>query len=194
MSRADQPLESRVQALEETVERLDRRLQEATNRDIPLLKGTIRAMADESIDDVDAFPQAGRRFSEDVRTMRKRLGELEERVARFGKIGDERSSKDEKYAAVLSFAANKRTSNGKVAVSPAEIKGCTGVSRRYAYDLVEAMADDLEGVGVREAGRVETGSGVKRRSKALLVDCEAVQASNGGVKEFTTAEGGGRES
>ena len=77
-----------------------------------------------------------------------------------------------------------------MAVSSAEIKGCIGVSRRYAYGLVEAMAEDLDGARIREAQQVETGSGVKRKSKALLVDCEMVQTSNGSVNEFTTVGSG----
>jgi phosphoglucosamine mutase len=73
----------------------------------------------------------------------------------------EPSTKDEKYAAVLSFAANKQC-DGKVSVSPAEIRGCTGVSRRYAYDLVEAIATDIDGVGIHELTQVQTGSGLVR--------------------------------
>ena len=156
-----------------------------------MLKGSIRAMVDEPVDSVDEFPPAGQRFREEVTQMENRIRVLEERVARFGDLGSERSSKEEKYAAVLRFAANKRTANGKVAVSPAEIKGCTGVSRRYAYDLAEAMAEDVEGVRVREAQAVETGSGLQRKSKALLVDCEIVQANSWSVNEFTTAKSGG---
>ena len=57
--------------------------------------------------------------------------------------------------------------------------------------MVEAIAEDVEGVRVREAQAVETGSGVQQKSKALLVDCEVVQASGGAVNEFTTAESGG---
>ena len=119
-------LADRVAALEAAVDRLEAQMQAATNRDIPVLKGTIRAMIDEPIDSVDEFPRAGRRFGDEVTAMDARIREVEERVARFGDLGSERSSKEEKYAAVLRFAANKRTANGKGAVSPAEIKGCTG--------------------------------------------------------------------
>ena len=115
------------------------------------------------------------------------MSDLEAQVAQLGEVGADRSTKAEKYTAVLRFAANKRMANGKVAVSPVEIKGCTGVSRRYAYDLVEAMADDLDGVAVREAQEVETGSGTTQKPKALLVDCDAIQASGGAVNEVTTA-------
>ena len=184
-------VEAHVAALEAAVERLEAQLQVATNRDIPVLKGSIRAMVDEPIDSVDAFPHAGRRFGEKVTQIEDRMNELEDRVARFGDLGNEPSSKEEKYAAVLRFAANKQTTNGKATVSPSEIKGCTGVSRRYAYDLVDAMAEDIEGVRVREAQEVETGSGVQRKAKALLVDCAVVQVSSGGVNKFTTAERGG---
>ena len=41
------------------------------------------------------------------------------------------TSKAAKYQTVLAFAQNNHSGTGKVAISPAEIKGCTGVSRRY---------------------------------------------------------------
>jgi hypothetical protein len=109
-----------------------------------------------------------------------------ERVAALGDVGTDATSKEEKYAAVLAFAANKDTSTGKVAVTPAEVRGCTGVSRRYAYDLTEAMGTDIDGVQVREARQVQTGSGVEQKRKALLVDCERVHATGGDVNQFTT--------
>lgn len=64
------------------------------------------------------------------------------------------STKAQKIAAVLAFATNKPDGSNKVAVTPTEIRGCTGVSRRYAYDLVEAIADELEDVKLRESRRV----------------------------------------
>lgn len=71
---------------------------------------------------------------------------------------------------MLSFVANKHSSNGKVAVSHTEIRGCTGVSRRYAYDLIESTGEDVEGVRVRDE-QVPTGSGGESKRKALFVDC-----------------------
>jgi len=94
---------------------------------------------------------------------------------------------------VLAFAQNKAGESGKVAVTPAEIRGCTGVSRRYAYDLVDAVAADVAGVQVRESKRVRTGNGTERKQKALLVDCERVHELDDAVNSFTTTNRGDGE-
>lgn len=92
----------------------------------------------------------------------------------------------------MAFAANEAAGDGKVAVTPAEIRGLTGVSRRYAYDLVDPIAADVDGVPVRESQQVTTGTGTKHEQKALLVDCEEVHGLAEAVNLLTT-EGGGTD-
>lgn len=163
----------------------------ATNRDIPLVKGTIRAMVETDIETVHDLPAAGRTFGAriDEPADRERRGrdEMERRLADLGDVGTRKTTKEQKLAAILAFAVNKRGEQAeKVAVSATEIRGCVGVSRRYAYDLMHAMAAEIEGVSVRESKRVQTSSGIKRKKKALLVDCERVHSGTDGVNEFTT--------
>jgi hypothetical protein len=181
--RAD--LERRLDAVEEAVHDLQETVSLATNRDIPLLKGTVRSLVDADIESLDELPDAGRTFRRCCADREERLQAVESHLEALGDAGAANSTKAEKYSAVLSFAHNKRNGNAKVAVSPAEIKGCTGVTRRYAYDLLDEMAADVAGVQVREAHQVETGSGVKRKGKALLVDCEDIHADVVGVNQFT---------
>lgn len=80
----------------------------------------------------------------------------------------------------------QRGDQSKVAVTVPEIKGCLGVSPRDAYELIETMATDIPGVRMRESKRIETASGVTRKKKALLIDCERVSGETGGVNNFTT--------
>lgn len=182
-------LRERLAALEERVDALASTLETATNRDIPLLKGTVRSIVDADIETIEEFPAAGRAFGRHCAERDERLREVEARVEVLHTHTDA-STKAEKFAAVLSFAQNKADSRGKVAVTPAEIRGCTGVSRRYAYDLVDSIAAEVDGVAVRESQQVQTGSGTERKGKALLVDCEQVHELRGAVKEFTTRDGG----
>lgn len=100
---------------------------------------------------------------------------LETRLDAFATVGTEMNSKEEKYAAVLELAFEKCGDSETVSVGPHEIRNCTGVSRRYAYDLIDAMGTSLPGCEVRESEVVETISGTRRRSKALIVDCAAVR-------------------
>ena len=187
------PCCERFQMLEARLQELETDLQTAINRDIPLLKGTIQSLLDAEIDTIEDLPAAGRTFHQDVVDRTERLEQIEARLKQLDQYA-ERSTKAEKIATVVAFARNKAGSEGKVAVTPAEIRGCTGVSRRYAYDLLETIADELAGVEVRHPTQVTTGSGTKRKPKALLVDCDVVHTDSVGVNSFTTSsndEGGG---
>lgn len=183
-------LAERVTTLERTVAELQDELATATDRDLPLLKGTVRALALDDIETLEGLPDAGRAVGARLEQYDDRLGAVEHQLETLGELGDGPSSKQEKVAAILSFAANKGGDTGKVALSPHEIKGCTGVSRRYAYELIDVMATDVDGVRVRDEQQVQTGSGSKRKGKALLVDCELVHDDLGAMNRFTTDDDG----
>jgi hypothetical protein len=179
-------IEDRLDLLEHELAELREEIQTATNRDIPLLKGTLRTLLDGELEGIDAFPDAGRELRRELDAREARVGKLEERMAALSDVGSDTSTKAEKFAAILAFAANKRSTNDKVAVTPSEIRGCTGVSRRYAYDLIEAMDADIDGVRIRDPDQVTTRSGDTQKRKALLVDCDRVHADSGDVNQFTT--------
>lgn len=182
-------VEERLDDLEATVGELREEVRVAVHRDIPLLKGTVRAMIDGEIETPEDFPAAGRGFAARVAEIETTATRVETRLDELGDVTTAASTKEEKFAAILAFARKKRNDSPKVAVSPDEIRGCVGVSRRYAYELIEAMGEAIDGVQVREAKQIETSSGTKRKGKALLVDCEAVHAGDGTVKKFTTGGG-----
>lgn len=184
-------LAARVAALEDTVAKLEAQLAGATNRDLPLLKGTVRVMLDGDVGELTDLPDAGRAFQQRLAGLDDRLDAVEQQVAALGDLGTAKTTKEEKLAAILAFAANKRgTRSGTVAVTASEIQGCVGVSRRYAYELIEAAAEACAGTRVREATDVQTSSGVRHKKKALLVDCEAVHTDDAAVNQFTTGRGG----
>lgn len=188
-------LRQRVATLEDEVETLREDVGAITRKDLPLLKATLRVMADADIEAIDELPTAGRSFRRQLEEFETTLASLDRRLALLGDIEADKSTKDQKIAAVLAFADNKRDAEqSTIAVTAHEVKGCVGVSRRYAYDLMEAMADDLDGVSVREATRVTTGTGEQRKKKAILVDCERVHEDTEPVNSFTTGGGTGEES
>ena len=170
-------------------EALRREVSRIADRDLPLLTGAVRAMTGSEIESVEELPGAGREFRERLEEFEARLDAVERRLERLGDVGQEPTSKEEKFAAVLSFAENKRNGSAKVALSPQEIKGCTGVSRRYAYELIDEMGQGVDGVEVREERKGQTGNGTECKGKALLVDCELVHHTGDGVNSFTTGGG-----
>ncbi len=184
-------LAERVATLETTVTALCDRLDAATNRDIPLLKGTVRAIVDAEIDNIGELPDAGRAFHRDVATHAERLDAVEKQLTALGDIGAAKTTKEEKLAAIVTFAQNKGgNQSATVAVTADEIQGCVGVSRRYAYELIDDAAATLDGARVREATDVQTSTGVEHKKKALLVDCESVHGLDEAVNSFTTPNGG----
>jgi hypothetical protein len=187
-------VEERLAALEETVTELREDLWVVVHRDIPLLKGTVRAMVDAEIQSAEDFPEAGRAFGDRVATVEATVTELETRFDQLGDIGTDAPTKNAKYAAILTFARNKRNGSAKVTVSPEEIRGCVDVSRRYAYDLIDSMGAEIAGVRARQPDDGTAGSVSERKSKALLVDCEAVHESGQAVNQFTTGGEGAEES
>ncbi|WP_161569986.1 hypothetical protein [Salinigranum halophilum] len=179
-------VEERLEALEADVNALESKLTPLVARDVPLLTGGVRALVDGEAESLEELPAAARQTAENRREARAQLEAVRSRVAALGDLGAERTSKEEKIAAVLTFAFNKGAGESKVSVTPQEIRGCTGVSRRYAYDLVEDIGSSVTGCRVREAEVVQTSTGSKRKPKALLVDCEAVHAESEAVSRLNT--------
>ncbi|MFC6993168.1 hypothetical protein ACFQH3_19185 [Haladaptatus sp. GCM10025707] len=188
---SDEEVIARLNELEIAVEEIEETLATVTGQCIPLLTATVRHAIAADIESMEDLPNEGREFSERLHEIETHLAEVDERLTQFGDISPEASTKEQKFVVILEYAANKqRGDQSRVSVSATEIKGCVGVSRRYAYDLLEAMAKSVDGCQLREAQSVQTSTGVKQKRKALLVDCEEVHSNHGDVNQFTTGGGG----
>lgn len=107
-------------------------------------------MLGSDIETIDDLPATGRGFGQAVVERDGRLSQIKAQFEVLQQSTDP-STKVKKAATILAFAANKAADDGKVAVTPVEVRGCTGVSRQYAYDLVDAIAADVDSVCVRES-------------------------------------------
>ena len=77
-------------------------------------------------------------LDDDVEALRADVARLSARVG-------EANGKDQKVRAIVRFAENKREPGQPVVkVTPAEVKGATGCSRRWSYSLVDDLPDDYE--------------------------------------------------
>lgn len=138
------------------------------------------------------------RALEEFQQMRERVAflegenqEMREMMERFEDIGAEKSSKEQKIAAIVTWAmrqAGDETSD-RVAVTARDIIGCTGVTRRYAYDLIDDLPGEYEWMldrsDVSQYGELEIEKGAQTR--AVIVDCELLHEDDGAVNKFTTA-------
>jgi chromosome segregation ATPase len=127
--------------------------------------------------------------------LRGRLDALESRI---DVLEDGSSSKDGKIRQIVTGAENNRTGDqSAVVMDAAKIVTVTGVSRRYAYDLIDDLPEKHHWILARsearerQFGSLEIDDG--KQTKAIVVDFEALHSDSEAVNKFTTSnEGGGR--
>lgn len=89
---------------------------------------------------VEAAFRAADEFDHLQQRLEAENAQLRERLDRLGDIGQEKTSKEQKIAAIVTYADNARKSNQDcITVLPETIKGVADVSERYAYRLVDDM-------------------------------------------------------
>lgn len=130
------------------------------------------------------------RLEERTDEQAERIEELEASNAALRDIGTTKTSKEEKIAAIISYADNIRDADqSEVAVAAQEIKGAAGVTRRYAYDLIDDVAAEYPWATIRDARTQPSskdGGRMIQWKKALAVDFEQLHADPEGVNKFTT--------
>lgn len=157
-------------------------------------------------DDTDVGPaEAWAAALDKIREQARRIDELERRITehgqqldKLGDIGEEKTTKEQKIVAVLTFADNIRNPNEqKVVVKPKDIKGVAGCSRRYAYDLVEDMHESYAWAtdNTKRKDRTTGLSGAESDSPpcGVLIDFDEVAHSEDGVVNKFTTETAGEE-
>lgn len=136
--------------------------------------------------------EATYRALDEVESLQERVAELEAenedlrtRLDKLGDIGEEKTSKEQKIAAIVTYADNQR-SNGQAAVTvlPKVIKGLVDVTRRYAYDLVDAMVEEYDWAHDPQA--LPTHLEQDTPQKGVVIDFEGVHGAACPVNKFTT--------
>lgn len=125
-----------------------------------------------------------------VEDLEARLAEIETQLDAIQDLGQEKSSKEEKIAALVQYAQNKcmAPETDRVALTAREIRGVAGVSRRYAYDLIDDLPGDYvwakDRRAVRQYGSLEIDK--DGNTRALVVDLELLHSNPEAVNKFTT--------
>ena len=174
MSRSDAAVEDMTRP--ELVERV--RELEAAIEDLRELTGKRGAEMNRRMADIE-------RQLDDLQTAVASHGETLDTIA---DIGDDKTSREEKLSVIVAYANQARGNSSKVLITPKEIAGATGCSKRYGYDLVDeigGLREDGSGGGydegkypwaaVRKAQTVPTADGGERKSKGLKIDFDRVQ-------------------
>lgn len=165
-------------------------------RDVALGK-LLYQLADLDEDEDCGLVEAALRVADRIDGLERELNDLREEVDKQGEVVDaleditqEKTTKEQKVAAIVRYADQKRDrDNDKMLVEPTEIQGLLDVSRRYSYDLVDSIDSEYEWARIRD-GRTQAtakdGGGRQRIKKALELDFEGVHGEPVPVNKFTT--------
>jgi hypothetical protein len=187
MSRAE--LEAEVRDLRQRVERLEE--QKPNEVGVSMLLQTLLGL------DKDPTKGLGHADLEDAaKDLQETLTMLESAVE---KMTTDAGRKKDKVRKILDFAQNKRSGQAVVKVTPQDVKGATGVSRRYAYQLTHPEdglpgeypwclePEEMDQYGSLEIDRSDGDE------RVMGIDFEGVHKSPAPVNKFitrTSQEGG----
>jgi len=145
----------------------------AEDGDVQVFEATARAL-----DQLD-------KLQERVDDLEAKNEELRTRLDKLGDIGEEKTDKEQKIAAIVTFADNQR-SDGRdaVAVKPSTIKGLVDVSERYSYTLVDDMIDDYD--WAHDPTEIQRYGAVERDTsdKSVVIDFEGVHGEAVPLNKF----------
>lgn len=181
MSRSE--LEQEVQSLRSEVDKL----QEVANRDMALVKGALTNMMD--VESLEELPGAGDHFNEQFAEREERLNSVESDVDGIDStLASGQGGKSSKVRNIVQLANNRRKDESVIVLDVSDIKDATGVSRRYAYDLVEDLPEEYPWLHDRgdlaQYGDLEIDK--DKQKTAIAVDFDGVHDKPCPVNKFTT--------
>lgn len=124
--------------------------------------------------------------------LRQRLETVE---ARLDVVESGDTGKEGKLRKIVTGAENVRISDQTaIVMDAAKIVTVTGVSRRYAYDLIEDLPDEYHWILSRKEARQQQYGSIEidadAQTKAIVVDFERLHTDPEAVNKFTTAPTG----
>jgi len=120
--------------------------------------------------------------------LRERVAALEQHVDAISDIGAEKTTKEEKIAAIVTWAKRQADDPAadRVLVKPKEIKGIADVSERYAYGLVDDLPAEyawlLDRHETQQYGDAERSTATQQRG--LVVDLELLHEDGAALNKF----------
>lgn len=172
-------LADRVHQLERQVEKLERKpSRQVVNH---LLSAVIGADVDDYTADPGQLLSAANEFHD-------RFADIEDQMDAVQSVGTEKTTKEQKIAQVVAFAENQRNADtNATTVTMQNIKGATGVSRRYAYDLAEDMVERY--TWALDPKQQTRAVDQKQRQRGVMIDFEQLHTDPAAVNKFTTPSG-----
>ena len=165
------------------------------------LRQLIWALAPGESEDYDTIVDGARAAIEEHRALQERVDDLEQRLDKIGDIGAEKTNKEQKVAAIVTYASQKDAGMRGTVVKPKEIAGVANVSKRYAYDLIDDIVKgDGEDGSLRDGGypwaldaTAQTSVDKEAPGRGLVVDFDRLHEDSESLNKFineTSAEEG----
>lgn len=184
-------VQQRVDELEAQVESLQEIGLTEGSLEIAMLRKLAYGLADDVDAETGSLAEAVTSAIDRVDELEQENEELRTRLDKLGDIGAEKTSKEQKIAAIVTYADNQRGDDqDAVTVLPKVIKGLVDVRRRYAYDLVDDMVQSYDWAhdsrNLSRYGAVEQDT----PRKGVVIDFEGVHGEPVPVNKFTTTAQG----
>jgi len=163
-------LEREVEQLQETVATMQKK--------VPLMEATLRRLlggnSEGDSDDVTPvfeFPGLAEDRLDEREQINNRLDQHHQQLSSISDIGSKKTSKEEKIAAIVTFAARKREDiDEKITVPPKDMAGAAGCAKRYAYDLIDELHEDEDYPWASDASKRDVHLEQDKPERGLLID------------------------
>lgn len=129
-------------------------------------------------------------LADQLQEQQNAISRVESQLEAIQDLGREKTTKDEKITRLVNYAQNLSTDgeSGRYVLEAQTIKGTAGVSRRYAYDLMDELPERYEWALDRselsQYGDLEIDK--DEQSRALVIDLDALHTDDEAVNKFTT--------
>jgi len=178
--------EERLDELEEEVREIREYGLTEGSMEIAMLRRLAYGLAGDGVDaETNGLPEAVASAIERVDELERENERLRSRLDKLGDIGEQKSSKEQKIAAIVTYAEQRR-SDGQDAlvVKPGTIKGLVDISERYSYTLVDDMIDEFD--WAHDPSKVQRYGAVERDApdKGVLIDFEGVHGEAVPLSKF----------
>lgn len=166
------------------------------SRQLAFLRKFAFQLADTGPDEDLDLHEAVDRAVDRVEKLEHRLDELEDMKEMLSDVGTQKTSKEEKVAAIVTYASQKHSGMRGTVVKPKEIAGIVDVSKRYAYDLIDDIVHgDGEHGSLKDGGydwavEASSFSAVDKETpeRGLAVDFERLHEDDEALNKFINGQ------
>lgn len=190
-------LETEVTELRDQVDELEADLKQhkdETKRELAFVRQTFVKLFDmDGVTDPEDYRDGALTLRDSIDGVQEQQERHQQQLASISDIGEKKTSKEEKIAALVTFADRQRDADQeKVGLTTKEMQGATGISRKYAYDLVDQLHADDDYPWASDASQRDVHLEQSTPERGLLIDFSLTGVQHDGMplNKFNNEIGG----